>query len=149
MFFGWLEPPYSLRLSRLFMLGKSSPKFGANAWGTSRPPILRRVTRGFFWAGEFSWNQGTSISDHLQHEKERPGREKLSVFPLETVRNLIHSKAQSGHYPQNQGTFFQFLKNGGGDKFFLFKINSFWHFGWKTSWVYSTRLYIYEVLRFS
>ena len=28
--------------------------------------------QGFFTAGEFSWNQGTSINIHLQHKKEKP-----------------------------------------------------------------------------
>ena len=35
---------------------------------------------GFFRAGEFSWNYDTSINIHLQHEKERPCREKYPVF---------------------------------------------------------------------
>ena len=34
----------------------------------------------FFRAGEFSWNYGTLINIHLQHEKERSHREKISVF---------------------------------------------------------------------
>ena len=34
----------------------------------------------FFRAGEFSWNYGTSINIHLQHEKESFRREKISGF---------------------------------------------------------------------
>ena len=34
----------------------------------------------FFRAGEFSSNKGTSINIHLQHEKERPRREKSTGF---------------------------------------------------------------------
>ena len=30
-----------------------------------------------FRAGEFSWNKGTSINMHLQHEKERFRRENI------------------------------------------------------------------------
>ena len=33
-----------------------------------------------FRTGKFSWNQGTSINILLQHEKERPRREKISDF---------------------------------------------------------------------
>ena len=34
----------------------------------------------FFRAGEFSWNLGTSINIHLQHDKERPRTEKFPGF---------------------------------------------------------------------
>ena len=34
----------------------------------------------FFRAGESSWKEGTSIKIHLQHDKERHRREKLSVY---------------------------------------------------------------------
>ena len=42
----------------------------------------------FFRAEEFSWNKGTSINNHLQHEKERLIREKSPFFPLETLKKL-------------------------------------------------------------
>ena len=34
----------------------------------------------FYWAGEVSWNEDTSINNYLQHTKERPRREKLESF---------------------------------------------------------------------
>ena len=34
----------------------------------------------FFRAGEVSWNQGASINIDLQHQKEKPRREKVSGF---------------------------------------------------------------------
>ena len=34
----------------------------------------------FFRSGEFSWNQGTSTNNHLQNEKERSRRTKISSF---------------------------------------------------------------------
>ena len=40
---------------------------------------IQARNRESFRAGEFSWNLGTSINIHLQHEKERPHREKISV----------------------------------------------------------------------
>ena len=34
----------------------------------------------FSRAGEFSWNYGTFIKIQLQHEKEKPYREKITNF---------------------------------------------------------------------
>ena len=34
----------------------------------------------FFRAGEFSWNYDTLINIHLQQEKNKPRREKISNF---------------------------------------------------------------------
>ena len=59
---------------------------------------FRRVTRNFFRAGECSWNQGTSINIHLQHEIKRPRMEKISgFFRLETLENCILNE---NFYPQ-------------------------------------------------
>ena len=41
---------------------------------------LQASNQEFFRAGEFSWNQDTSINIHLQHKKEKPRREKISGF---------------------------------------------------------------------
>ena len=52
---------------------------------------LQARNQEFFRAGEFSSNLGTSINICLQHEKERPRREKIDgFFHLET--HLIHFK---------------------------------------------------------
>ena len=59
----------------------------------------------FFRVGEFSWNQGILKNIHLQHEKEKPRRVKIS--------GLFAWK--QGIFSPNQGTFFQFSKKGRGD----------------------------------
>ena len=41
---------------------------------------LQARNQEFFWA-EFSWSQGALINNQVQHEKERPCREKSPVFP--------------------------------------------------------------------
>ena len=48
----------------------------------------------FFRAGEFSWNQSTSINNHLQHEKERPNREKSfeNFFFCKLLKNALNKK---------------------------------------------------------
>ena len=38
------------------------------------------IGNDYFRAGESSWKEGTSIKIHLQHDKERHRREKLSVY---------------------------------------------------------------------
>ena len=44
----------------------------------------------FFRAGKFSWNQGTLVNNHVQHEKEiLPRREKSPVLFLGTLKNCI------------------------------------------------------------
>ena len=45
-----------------------------------------------FRARKFSSNQGTSINNHLQHEKERPHREKSSGFFIETLKDCTLDK---------------------------------------------------------
>ena len=42
--------------------------------------MLQARNQEFFRAGEFSWNQGTFIKIHLQHKKEKHGREKITNF---------------------------------------------------------------------
>ena len=64
----------------------------------------------YFRAGEFSRNQGTSINI-----------KNMGFFLLETfkttlkMRNLTQDRHNQGIFPQNQGTFFQFLKKGRAD----------------------------------
>ena len=36
-----------------------------------------------FRAGEFCWNYGTSINNHLQHKKEKTDRENIRYFLVE------------------------------------------------------------------
>ena len=47
---------------------------------SSVSPDQQTRNKKFFWAEEFSWNLGTSISNHLQREKERTRKEKYLVF---------------------------------------------------------------------
>ena len=58
--------------------------------------VLRQQARNqeFF---RVSSNQGTFINVHLQHEKEKPRREKYTGFPLETLKNFILNEKL---YPQ-------------------------------------------------
>ena len=43
----------------------------------------------FLRAGEFSWNYDTLINIHLQQEKNKPRREKISnFFCLKTLKNF-------------------------------------------------------------
>ena len=41
--------------------------------------------RNFFRAGDFSWNYGTWINSHLQHEKEGPLAQNSHIFFQETL----------------------------------------------------------------
>ena len=67
----------------------------------------------FFRPGKFSWNQGTSINIHLQHEKKGPPGGNFPFFPLETLKNFIlnekfHLTDDDNQYisSANQDTFF-------------------------------------------
>ena len=84
---------------------------------------LRNQARNqeFFRPGKFSWNQGTSINIHLQHEKKGPPGGNFPFFPLETLKNFIlnekfHLTDDHNQYisSANQDTFFQFSKKGLG-----------------------------------
>ena len=75
----------------------------------------------FFRPGKFSWNQGTSINIHLQHEKKDPAGGNFPFFRLETLKNFIlnekfHLTDDHNQYisSANQDTFFQFSKKGLG-----------------------------------
>ena len=65
------------------------------------------VTRNFFRAGEFSWSRGVfqsiSIKNHLKLEKERPRREKFSVFSSGNFS--INKKLQTLKIPSPQNYF--------------------------------------------
>ena len=76
--------------------------------------LKRRATRNFSWAGEISWNRGTSIKASCTTQKKRPRREKIDVFcPRYSTNcilneNLTHRCMQTGHsFFQNQGTFLE------------------------------------------
>ena len=71
----------------------------------------------FFRVGKFSWNWWTSINNHVQHEKERPRREKIQFFLLETLKNCISNEKFNpriniirAFFFQNEGFFLQLLK---------------------------------------
>ena len=52
--------------------------------------ILTSLTANqqLFRAGNISWNQGTSVNNHLHQEKERSRRAKSLFFLLETLKNF-------------------------------------------------------------
>ena len=84
--------------------------------------IRQERNQEFFRAGEFSRNQGMSINiSSTTHERKAQQGKKLGFFPLETLKTTfkIRSLTQEGHNQgillQNQGTFFQFLKNARRD----------------------------------
>ena len=51
--------------------------------------LKRRATRNFSWAGEISWNRGTSIKASCTTQKKRPRREKIDVFCPRYSTNCI------------------------------------------------------------
>ena len=53
---------------------------------------LQTRNKEFSGQGSIAWNQGTSINNHLQHEKKMPLREKSPFFPLETLKNCSLNK---------------------------------------------------------
>ena len=59
-------------------------------WLLTLHQSLQARNQDFFRVREFSWNQGTSINIHLQHQKEKSRRIKISrFFALETLKNFI------------------------------------------------------------
>ena len=71
----------------------------------------------FFRAWEVSWDQGTLVNIHLQHEKERPCRGKISSFFAWIVlkREILPiDDHNQGIFSPNQGNFFHFSKKGEG-----------------------------------
>ena len=68
---------------------------------------MYRRNQEFFRERECSWNQGTSINIHLQHKKEKPRREKISVFFAWKLLKIAFHKL--GHF------FPIFEKGQGGD----------------------------------
>ena len=85
-------------------------------------PVLQ-ARNGIFQGRGVFWNQGTSINIHLQHKKERQGKNFVFIR-LETLKKFILNEK---FYPQmttirtiffspNQGTFFQFLQKSRGDR---------------------------------
>ena len=87
----------------------------------SNPETVKRTllqqarNQGFFRAGQFSWNQGTLINNDVQHEKERPRREKSPVFSLGNFLKLRSEREIYHIDDHNQGTFYQFYEKGRGD----------------------------------
>ena len=84
--------------------------------------VIQARNQEFFRAAEFSWNQGTSINIHLQHEKlKAPQGKNLQFFCLETLKNFI---LKGKVYPQGcdhntafflqiRALFFNFRKRAG------------------------------------
>ena len=58
--------------------------------------MIQAGNQEFFRAGEFSWNQGTLVNIHPQHEKERPRKEKICGFSPGNSNFILKEK----FYPQ-------------------------------------------------
>ena len=88
---------FSISLTSLLymrhVLSTYKTKFNVTACGTGWSFMALNLdpkqTRNqeFLKAREVSWNQGTSINNHLQHEKERSQRQKSPLFLLQTFKN--------------------------------------------------------------
>ena len=77
-----------------------------------------QLKQDFFRAGEFFWNQGTSINNHLQHEKERTQGKISFFFLLETFKNCtLNDKfnpqmtAIGAFFPKTRALFSNFQKS--------------------------------------
>ena len=61
----------------------------------------------FYMTGKFSWNKDTLINNNLEHEKERPCREKCLFFSPGNSQLLFKGELQPigdhkwGHFPPN------------------------------------------------
>ena len=74
--------------------------------------ILHVRNQEFFRAGEVSWNQDTSINNHLQHEKKDFTGKNLRFFLLEAFKNCTYNWPQLGHFFPKLGHFFPISKKG-------------------------------------
>ena len=74
------------RLARLLNSFQYGCQFSVMELPKEQQTSKQADNQEFFRAGKFSWNQGTSINNHLQQEKERPHRKKFSFFCLRTPK---------------------------------------------------------------
>ena len=111
------------RLARLLNSFQYGCQFNVIGLSKKQQTSKKARNQGFFRAGEFSWNQGTSINDLLQQEKERSRREKSSVFSPGTLKNCTLNKKVNPQlttirvFPKIRTVFSYFQKRGGVNSF--------------------------------
>ena len=81
-----LQPP---KMTHLRKLNYSQRAFTCSFTCSKHQNKVRNQARNqkFSRARKFSWNQGTSINNHLLHKKEKPPGKNLWFFSLESLKN--------------------------------------------------------------
>ena len=112
LFYSVNVPPFSLSMECLKLKSFLEPCFFIKSCDQTfrrgfcfYKLFLQTHNQEFFRAGQFSWNYGTLINIHLQHEKKRPRRKKISVF-----FRFFHNQ---GIFFQIRGLFSSFRKSAG------------------------------------